>query len=55
MKSWDGEQFGDLLSRQLDDVITFDPPRDSAHAEQQLHAKSLINGLKYKLQALDAE
>jgi hypothetical protein len=55
MKTWGGGQFGDLLSQQLDDIIIFDPPRDSEQAEQQRNAKSLIDGLKQKLQAFDAE
>jgi hypothetical protein len=54
MKAWGGEQFGDMLSRQLDEVILFDPPKDSAQAEQQHNALSLVNGLKQRLRSLDA-
>ena len=55
MKSWSGGQFGELLSRQLDEAIAFDSPRDSAQAEQQRNAKSLLEGLKQKLRVLDAQ
>lgn len=53
MKSWGDEQFGDLLAKQLDEVITFDPPKDPAQAEHQQKALSLMDGLKTQLRSLD--
>ena len=53
MKAWGGEEFGELLSQQIDDIIRFDPPKDSAQAEAQRNTTSLIDGLKQKLCSLD--
>ena len=53
MKARGGERFGDLLSRQLDEMITFDPPRDASQAEQQNQARALLNDFKKRLCSLD--
>ena len=53
MKSWGGEQFGHLLAQKLDEAITFDPPKDQAQVEHQRRARSMMDGYKQQLRALD--
>jgi hypothetical protein len=55
METWRGQgaRFGDLLARELDRLIVFDPPKGEEQVEQQRTACEMLVGLKVRLRALD--
>ena len=55
MEIWGGKGawFGDMLAREIDHLITFDPPKNGQQAEQQRIAKQGLTDIKTRLRALD--